>query len=644
MADNAQVAAAGPGDAAPAGGEQQQQQQQPSILRTILTQLFIMYAINSFFRSGKTSGPAASVGRNLFPPNQSMELAVYLTESSNFTEFNCTSCLLWEEAELVMGSWTDGPNKDGKFSFSTNISISEAVQNNGSLYLHAFVTKTGHSPDPSSTTYNQLSTVNSSRLLTRYKPQPIKKTANLLTGESDQNVPEIKDDTPRKIISFWHPNLTLNVLADHTNWQRDAVPPPMDKFIEFDNMTGDYFPVLYMNDYWNMAKDHYPINETTPVLPLNLEYSPLTIFYWQMYLSQSMKPQWMQWMGEQQATDEEQDSFKETLVETNPYLLGMTIVVSLLHTVFEFLAFKNDIQFWRNRKSLEGLSVRTIFMSVVQSVIVLLYVIDNDTNTMVIISVAVGLVIEMWKLPKVLNIGISPDRKLLGVLPLPTFAYKSTYIESPTKKYDEMAFKYLSWLAFPLLVGYGVYSLLYQEHKGWYSFVLGMCYGFLLTFGFIMMTPQLFINYKLKSVAHLPWRMMTYKALNTFIDDIFAFVIKMPMLYRIGCLRDDVIFFIFLYQRYIYRVDHTRVNEFGVSGEDLGAPGEGVSATAAVADAAEVADGQEAESAPEALPEDDEADRTEEDGGESSSEPAATAEDDSVDDGTELRRRQATST
>ena len=53
-----------------------------------------------------------------------------------------------------------------------------------------------------------------------------------------------------------------------------------------------------------------------------------------------------------------------------------------------------------------------------------------------------------------------------------------------------------------------------------------------------MMTPQLFINYKMKSVAHLPWRMLTYKALNTFIDDIFAFVIKMPTLYRIGCLRD----------------------------------------------------------------------------------------------------------
>jgi len=60
------------------------------------------------------------------------------------------------------------------------------------------------------------------------------------------------------------------------------------------------------------------------------------------------------------------------------------------------------------------------------------------------------------------------------------------------------------------------------------------------------MTPQLFINYKLKSVAHLPWRMLTYKALNTFIDDLFAFVIKMPMLYRIGCFRDGLLLCVLL--------------------------------------------------------------------------------------------------
>lgn len=61
-----------------------------------------------------------------------------------------------------------------------------------------------------------------------------------------------------------------------------------------------------------------------------------------------------------------------------------------------------------------------------------------------------------------------------------------------------------------------------------------------------------------------PWRQMTYKFLNTIIDDLFAFVISMPILHRIAVFRDDLIFVLFLYQRYIYRVDYTRVNEFGM--------------------------------------------------------------------------------
>jgi hypothetical protein len=92
--------------------------------------------------------------------------------------------------------------------------------------------------------------------------------------------------------------------------------------------------------------------------------------------------------------------------------------------------------------------------------------------------------------------------------------------------------------------------------------------GFVYTFGFISMTPQLFINYKLKSVAHMPWKTFMYKALNTFIDDLFAFVIKMPWLHRLACLRDDAIFFVYLYQRWIYPEDKRRRNEFGQVGEE----------------------------------------------------------------------------
>lgn len=39
--------------------------------------------------------------------------------------------------------------------------------------------------------------------------------------------------------------------------------------------------------------------------------------------------------------DEDQDSLKEALLETPAYLLVLTAVVSILHSVFELLAFKN---------------------------------------------------------------------------------------------------------------------------------------------------------------------------------------------------------------------------------------------------------------------------------------------------------------
>jgi hypothetical protein len=116
---------------------------------------------------------------------------------------------------------------------------------------------------------------------------------------------------------------------------------------------------------------------------------------------------------------------------------------------------------------------------------------------------------------------------------------------------------------------YTIYSLQYEQHKSWYSFIIGTMVGFVYTFGFIQLTPQLFINYKLKSVAHMPFKTFIYKALNTFIDDLFAFVIKMPWLHRLACLRDDVVYLVYLYQRWIYREDKRRRNEFGQIGEDV---------------------------------------------------------------------------
>merc|ERR1712241_433596 len=189
---------------------------------------------------------------------------------------------------------------------------------------------------------------------------------------------------------------------------------------------------------------YMPINETVKTLNISITYQPLSMFKWQMYSAQQMRNRFNvmgNLMGENE-DEQDQDSIKEAFLETNFYLLVITFVVSILHTVFEFLAFKNDIQFWNNRKSMEGLSVRSVFFNVFQSLIVLLYVLDNETSTLIKISCFVGLCIEIWKINKVVDVSVDHDRQFLGIFPRIVFTDKGSYAESGTKEFDRMAFKY----------------------------------------------------------------------------------------------------------------------------------------------------------------------------------------------------------
>ena len=256
----------------------------------------------------------------------------------------------------------------------------------------------------------------------------------------------------------------------------------------------------------------------------------------------------------------EADEVKRIFLEGNPIFLGITVVVSMLHSLFDVLAFKNDIGFWKDNKSMKGLSARSILINAVCQMIVFLYLMDNDTSTVVLISSFVGTLIEFWKVTKAMDVSI---KHTTSGIPYLSFKDKQSYVQSQTDKYDAEAMRYMSYVLYPLVGGYAVYALVYQTHKSWYSWILNSLVGAVYTFGFILMIPQLYLNYKLKSVAHLPWRQMTYKFLNTIIDDLFAFVIKMPLLHRLSVFRDDLVFLVYLYQRWIYRVDKTRANEFG---------------------------------------------------------------------------------
>jgi hypothetical protein len=268
----------------------------------------------------------------------------------------------------------------------------------------------------------------------------------------------------------------------------------------------------------------------------------------------------------------EMEMFKEILIDSNSYLLAITAVVSVFHMIFEMLAFKNDVQHWRKKKDNVGTSVRTILANVFMQAVIFLYLIDNNENTsyMILFGQGMGMAIEAWKITKSVNVRIRQTAP--GSLLPYTIVFEDKHVLSDTEKkteeYDAIAFKYLYMVAVPLLIAYAIYSLMYETHKSWYSFIITTLVGSVYAYGFLMMVPALYINYRLQSVAHMPGRAMTYKFLNTFIDDLFAFTIKMPTLHRLATLRDDVIFFVYLFQTWKYKVDYNRINEFGQGGDE----------------------------------------------------------------------------
>ena len=185
---------------------------------------------------------------------------------------------------------------------------------------------------------------------------------------------------------------------------------------------------------------------------------------------------------------------------------------------------------------------------------------EEETSLLVLVPAGIGTIIEAWKVTKTFHIEMTGWKI--------TIKGAQSVEESTTNSFDSEALRYLSYVLYPLCIGGAVYSLLYLSYKSWYSWVINSLVNGVYAFGFLFMLPQLFINYKLKSVAHLPWKAFMYKAFNTFIDDFFAFIITMPTSHRVACFRDDIVFLIYLYQRWLYPVDKSRMNEFGQVGDD----------------------------------------------------------------------------
>ena len=95
---------------------------------------------------------------------------------------------------------------------------------------------------------------------------------------------------------------------------------------------GYYNPIIFPNEFWHTRSQYVEINDTTAIVPLQVVFQPMSYFKFQMFASMTF--------GFEEAVKQkgggstaEMDEVKRMLIETNPWFLALTGIVSVLHVV-----------------------------------------------------------------------------------------------------------------------------------------------------------------------------------------------------------------------------------------------------------------------------------------------------------------------
>lgn len=508
----------------------------------LLSGIFVAYILHSMWTLANLFvPPACPPGEHCIPyylrANPKLQLAVFTSVKIRPTSNS--------DIDFV-GTLEDFDIKS-KFERDFTLDIPTETRRNGTLFLHLFllprskrVLQWNDASEAKDRVYTRVP-------MTQYLV-PASATYQLLTGSISE----------RKIRPVTHikSQVYMNILTSITSFPQRGIPAELQPLLSLSSR-GEFLPIVHYDILNDRIRNLKEVDRNMSSIEMKLTYTPISIGRLRLMLHVNSAFKSLRRFG---FSDKDLDEVKGIFADTNIYLLFATIFISSMHLLFDFLALKNDVSFWRSRRTLEGLSGRTVIWRAFSQVVIFLYLLDEETSLLVLGPAAISTIIELWKVTKVMPV----DWKKLRLKP-----QRLTAEEQRTREFDAESMRYLSYVLYPLCIGAAVYSLVYESHRSWYSWCIHSLVNGVYAFGFLFMLPQLFINYRLKSVAHLPWRSFMYKAFNTFIDDVFAFIITMPTAHRLACFRDDFVFLIYLYQRWLYPVDRSRLDEAATVEGDL---------------------------------------------------------------------------
>uniref|UniRef100_A0A673HD75 Lipid scramblase CLPTM1L n=1 Tax=Sinocyclocheilus rhinocerous TaxID=307959 RepID=A0A673HD75_9TELE len=362
-----------------------------------------------------------------------------------------------------------------KFERKVSVAVPEMTHNNGTVHAVVFVHKSGVLPWKDSRHV---------RLVARLTSQMVP----LQSG--NREAPE-----EQQIVSYWRSRLILNVMNEDFTFNSAAVPSDLRRYMKIvedgkKEKKKFYLPLLLVDELRSRLNDLIEMNSTTKAVPLTITYDTITLRKFRIWIHIQAVIYSLKHFG---FSEQNLDEIKAMFVESGLHVLALSVLVPAFHLSFEIFAFKNDIRFWQEKKSLAGISRRSVVWRCFSTIVIFLHLLEEQS---------IGS-----------NCSFTWTFSLLA-----------------------QAMKFLSYLMYPLCISGAIYSYLYLQNKSWYSWI---------TNGLI--SGKSFNNKK--KVESQCWFAFASQGLNTFISDVFSGIITTPGPHHLACFRDDVVFLIYLYQR-----------------------------------------------------------------------------------------------
>ena len=346
-------------------------------LTTILSVAFLGYMANSMWSIAKLYIPPSC------PDGEKICLSSSISESSDLSLilFTTTKMRPSMGKDLKYLETMDVKVRETT-TVTTNVKLPKTVVNNGTMYLCIFTVPRLKNVDKSKKNWWEQEIYNPETSymltpLTQYSI-PVAETFNLLGEESK---PEKTVDRSRTVTHL-RSKMVISIMSDQVSMAPRDVPGELAHVINLTKDKKQYKPILFVDELTMRLRDLRIVNATDTHADIEILYQPISFGKLRLFLQFSAALGSMHGMG---FTDKDTDEVKGIFADTNLVLLLITFGVSAVHLLFDFLAFKHDINFWRSRKTVEGLSRKTILWRAFSQSVIFLYLMDEETSLLVLI-------------------------------------------------------------------------------------------------------------------------------------------------------------------------------------------------------------------------------------------------------------------